>query len=174
MFHHTNKIIFDGCNLLKKKLSDTIHISQRTVVTGTTNLLPASKSLSNRALILAALAKGESTLQNLSNANDTDLMRRLVSSPDTTIDVEDAGTTMRFLTAYFTVTNQPKIITGTPRMKKRPIGILVNALREIGAEINYLENDGYPPLERSFDSLLKTVRSLIFREMSAVNLSQHS
>lgn len=128
-------------------MSNTIHISQRTVVTGTTNLLPASKSLSNRALILAALTKGASTLHNLSNANDTDLMKRLVSSNDTTIDVEDAGTTMRFLTAYFTVTNQPKMLTGTPRMKKRPIGILVNALREIGAEINYLENDGYPPLQ---------------------------
>src|SRR5690606_17890088 len=63
------------------------------------------------------------------------------------IDVEDAGTTMRFLTAYFSITNQKKILTGTARMKERPIGILVEALRSLGAEIDYLEKEGYPPLE---------------------------
>lgn len=74
-------------------------------------------------------------------------MLRLVNSPEHIIDVEDAGTTMRFLTAYFTVTGQQKIMTGTARMKERPIAILVNALRELGAEIHYLDKDGYPPHE---------------------------
>lgn len=74
-------------------------------------------------------------------------MLRLVNSTDHTIDVEDAGTTMRFLTAYLTVTGQHKIMTGTARMKERPIAILVNALRELGAGITYLEKDGYPPHE---------------------------
>ncbi len=128
-------------------MNDSLHISQRTVVNGTAVLLPASKSLSNRALILAALAKGQSTLKNLSNANDTQLMQRLVAATEKIIDVEDAGTTMRFLTAYFAATNQSKILTGTPRMKQRPIGILVDALRKIGAEITYLEKDGYPSHE---------------------------
>ncbi len=128
-------------------MTDAIHISERTVVSGTAALIPASKSLSNRALILAALAKGNSSLSNLSNANDTQLMQRLISSPNKEINVEDAGTTMRFLTAYFSVTNQSKILTGTPRMKQRPIGILVDALREVGVDINYLEKEGYPSHE---------------------------
>jgi 3-phosphoshikimate 1-carboxyvinyltransferase len=93
-----------------------------------------------------ALAGNTSKLHNLSDANDTQLMLRLVNSPDTEIDVEDAGTTMRFLTAYFSVTNQKKTITGTSRMKERPIGILVNALRTLGVDIDYAEKDGYPPL----------------------------
>jgi 3-phosphoshikimate 1-carboxyvinyltransferase len=86
-------------------------------------------------------------LHNLSDANDTQLMLKLVNSPDRIIDVEDAGTTMRFLTAYFSVTRQHKVLTGTERMKERPIGILVNALRLLGSEIEYLEKDGFPPHE---------------------------
>lgn len=84
-------------------------------------------------------------MHNLSDANDTQLMLRLVNSKDEEIDVEDAGTTMRFLTAYFTVINQKKVMTGSHRMKERPIGILVDALRSLGAEIEYLGVDGYPP-----------------------------
>ncbi len=114
---------------------------------GEASLLPASKSISNRALIINALAGGTSELHNLSDANDTQLMLRLVNSGDKIIDVEDAGTTMRFLTAYFSVTNQQKILTGTARMKERPIGILVDALRNLGAEIEYLEKAGFPPHE---------------------------
>jgi 3-phosphoshikimate 1-carboxyvinyltransferase len=114
---------------------------------GTASLLPASKSIANRALIINALAGGKSELENLSDANDTQLMLRLVNAPQQVIDVEDAGTTMRFLTAYFSVTGQHKILTGTSRMKERPIGILVNALRTLGVDIQYTEKDGYPPLE---------------------------
>ena len=128
-------------------MSSSIQIKRTTVLKGKASLLPASKSISNRALIINALAGNSSKLENLSDANDTQLMLRLVNSKDRIIDVEDAGTTMRFLTAYFSVTGQHKVLTGTERMKERPIGILVNALRTLGAEIDYLERDEYPPHE---------------------------
>jgi len=109
--------------------------------------LPSSKSVSNRALVLNALSRERAPLNNLSEARDTVLMTQLLDSPEKIIDVKDAGTTMRFLTAYFSVTNQNKILTGTARMKERPIFPLVNALREIGVVIEYLEKEGYPPFE---------------------------
>lgn len=124
-----------------------IYLKRTNVLKGLASLLPASKSISNRALIINALAGGTSALHNLSDANDTQLMLKLVNASDQTIDVEDAGTTMRFLTAYFAVTGRHKILTGTSRMKERPIGILVNALRAVGAEIRYTGQEGYPPLE---------------------------
>ena len=114
---------------------------------GTASLLPASKSISNRALIINALAGNGAALHNLSDANDTQLMLRLVGSPDKTIDVEDAGTTMRFLTAFFAVAGKNKILTGTDRMLERPIALLVEALRELGATITYLGKEGFPPHE---------------------------
>ena len=110
--------------------------------------LPASKSESNRALIINALAKG--TLDNLSNlaeARDTQTMIRLLSESGPEADVLDAGTTMRFLTAYYAVTGANKKMTGTPRMCERPIGILVDALRALGADITYLNKEGYPPMQ---------------------------
>ena len=109
--------------------------------------LPASKSESNRLLILQALSQGAVKARNLSDARDTDLMQAALTSGNGIIDVRDAGTTMRFLTAYFCATGQHKVLTGTERMCERPIGILVDALREIGFKINYKKNDGYPPLE---------------------------
>ena len=119
--------------------------------------LASSKSESNRALILDALTGFRCDLQNLSTARDTQTMIRLLKSTDPTADVLDAGTTMRFLTAYFAirgratngpaVTSQQKTMTGAPRMCERPIGILVDALRTLGANITYLNNDGYPPLQ---------------------------
>jgi 3-phosphoshikimate 1-carboxyvinyltransferase len=121
-------------------------IKTKNKLSGIAELLPASKSISNRVLIIDALAGGKSALGNLSDANDTQLMRRLVKTEEKIIDVEDAGTTMRFLTAYFAITGQNKVITGTKRMKERPIGILVDALRTLGADIVYAEQDGYPPL----------------------------
>jgi 3-phosphoshikimate 1-carboxyvinyltransferase len=127
-------------------LSSSITLLRHNTLQGIAKTLPASKSISNRVLIIDALSGNQSTLNNLSDANDTQLMRALVNSGNETIDVEDAGTTMRFLTAYFAVTNQKKTITGTSRMKERPIGILVDALRTLGAEIQYLEKEGYPPL----------------------------
>jgi 3-phosphoshikimate 1-carboxyvinyltransferase len=132
---------------MKDLKPSTLTLQQNKFIHGTADFLPASKSISNRVLIMNALAGSGSRLHNLSDANDTQLMLRLVSSSDAVIDVEDAGTTMRFLTAYFAITNQRKVLTGTARMKERPIGILVDALRTLGAEIHYRENDGYPPIE---------------------------
>lgn len=123
------------------KLSRNPHLQ------GTIHKLSSSKSISNRALILKALSGNQSIVSNLSDARDTQLMIRLVSSTDFTIDVMDAGTTMRFLTAYYAVTNQQKTLTGSARMKERPIGILVDALRTLGASITYVEKDGYPPIQ---------------------------
>jgi len=128
-------------------LDTSIQIKRTVVLKGEAALLPASKSISNRALIINALAGGRSVLHNLSDANDTQLMLRLVNATDKVIDVEDAGTTMRFLTAYFSITKQQKILTGTARMKERPIAILVDALRKLGVEIEYLEKEGFPPHE---------------------------
>ncbi|HLT08881.1 MAG TPA: 3-phosphoshikimate 1-carboxyvinyltransferase [Cyclobacteriaceae bacterium] len=108
--------------------------------------LPSSKSESNRALIIDALTEGENIISNLAEARDTQTMIRLLSEDPEVLDVLDAGTTMRFLTAYAALTNRQKILTGTPRMCERPIGILVDALRTIGARIDYQVKDGYPPL----------------------------
>lgn len=126
-------------------LNNEIHIKRRSFLSGTAKYLPASKSISNRALIINALAGGDSVLNNLSDANDTQLMLRLLGSNEAVIDVEDAGTTMRFLTAYFALCGKHKTLTGTKRMQERPIGILVDALRLLGCEIKYEKNNGYPP-----------------------------
>jgi 3-phosphoshikimate 1-carboxyvinyltransferase len=108
--------------------------------------LPSSKSESNRALVIDALTEGKNKLHNLAEARDTQTMIRLLGQNPPIFDVLDAGTTMRFLTAYAAVTNQHKVMTGTPRMCERPIGILVDALREVGAEIHFMNVEGYPPL----------------------------
>ncbi|MCF0057351.1 3-phosphoshikimate 1-carboxyvinyltransferase [Dyadobacter sp. CY356] len=109
--------------------------------------LAASKSECNRALIINALTDFKSDLSNISEARDSQTMLRLLKSDDAVADVIDAGTTMRFLTAYFTVTNQKKRMTGTPRMCERPIGILVDALKILGADISYENVPGYPPMQ---------------------------
>lgn len=108
--------------------------------------LPASKSESNRALIIQALCKEDINLNNLAEARDTQTMIRLLQSEGHVLDVLDAGTTMRFLTAYFSAVGRDQILTGTPRMCQRPIGVLVDALRNLGAEIEYWKQEGYPPL----------------------------
>lgn len=109
--------------------------------------LPSSKSESNRVLIINALTQGENKLSNLAEARDTQTMIRLLQEDPEIYDVLDAGTTMRFLTAYAALNNRKKTLTGTPRMCERPIGILVDALRQLGAEIEYLGKEGYPPLK---------------------------
>ena len=109
--------------------------------------LPASKSISNRVLIIHSLARGTHRLENLSDCDDTRVMVRALEAKESeTIDIMAAGTAMRFLTAYFSVTPGTRILTGTERMKQRPIRILVDALRELGADIEYVENEGFPPL----------------------------
>lgn len=125
----------------------SITLHKTTHLSGTVKFLPASKSISNRVLVLNALAGGGSDIQNLSEANDTKLMQTLLTSDDYILNAEDAGTTMRFLTAYCAVQPTVRQLTGTERMKQRPIGILVQALRELGSEIKFLEKEGFPPLE---------------------------
>ncbi len=126
---------------------EKVHLYKNSQVFDVKIQLASSKSESNRALIINALSGFKGDLQNLSSARDTQTMIRLLKSEEPIADVIDAGTTMRFLTAYFTATNQNKTMTGTPRMCERPIGILVEALKTIGAEIDYLQKDGYPPLQ---------------------------
>lgn len=110
--------------------------------------MPASKSESNRALVINALANGTiDNLSNLAEARDTQTMIRLLSENEKEADVLDAGTTMRFLTAYYAVTGATKKMTGTPRMCERPIGILVDALQTLGADITYVNHEGYPPMQ---------------------------
>lgn len=152
-------------------LNTSISISKKSSLHGTASLMPASKSISNRVLIMSALAKEKSSLHNLSDANDTQLMLKRVNSSDYEIDVEDAGTTMRFLTAYFSITNQKKLLTGTKRMQERPIGILVNALRSLGADITYVGNEGYPPLKINGFAEQKTNRIKIRGDVSSQFIS---
>ena len=124
----------------------SLTLPQQPIFNSVTIPLPSSKSESNRVLIIDALTEGVNHISNLAEARDTQTMIRLLSQNPPVFDVLDAGTTMRFLTAYATVTNQKKIMTGTPRMCERPIGILVDALIEIGADIHYMGVEGFPPL----------------------------
>jgi len=112
---------------------------------GTINL-PASKSISNRALIIKALAGGNTPPENLSDCDDTEVIIKALKEMPDTIDIGAAGTSMRFLTAYLAVTQGEHTLTGSKRMKQRPIASLVEALQALGADIRYTENAGFPPL----------------------------
>jgi 3-phosphoshikimate 1-carboxyvinyltransferase len=109
--------------------------------------LAGSKSISNRALIIRALCDTQFPIDKLANAKDTDLLQALLASTEDIRDAGAAGTTFRFMTAYLSTQAGSQILTGTERMKQRPIGVLVNALRTLGAQITYLEKEGYPPLQ---------------------------
>ena len=109
--------------------------------------ITGSKSESNRLLLLQALFP-EIEIENLSNSDDSNLMRNALSKSSDVIDIHHAGTAMRFLTAYLSIKENRQVeITGSKRMKERPIKILVNALKDLGANIKYLENKGFPPLK---------------------------
>ncbi len=108
--------------------------------------LAGSKSISNRALIIQALCEEDFPIHRLANAKDTQLLQSLLNSEEDVLDAGAAGTTYRFLTAYLSIQAGVQVLTGTERMKQRPIKILVEALRQLGATIAYLENEGYPPL----------------------------
>ncbi|WP_430935408.1 3-phosphoshikimate 1-carboxyvinyltransferase [Saccharicrinis sp. 156] len=116
--------------------------------------LPTSKSISNRALILNALAYSAKPIKNLSDSDDTQLMLKALQSDSNNFDVGAAGTTMRFLTAFLSKIVGEWTITGSERMKQRPIKILVEALNKLGAKIEYIEKEGYPPL-RIFGSSME-------------------
>lgn len=109
--------------------------------------LPSSKSISNRALILNALAMSSFGIENLSVCDDTNVMVDAFRSESNLIDVKAAGTSMRFLTAFLSITPGEWIITGTERMQLRPIHVLADALISLGAQIQYLGKIGYPPLK---------------------------
>ena len=108
--------------------------------------LPASKSISNRVLMIHALAGGDTLPDNLSDCDDTEVIIRALAAMPYEIDIKAAGTAMRFMTAYLSVTEGKHLLTGTDRMKRRPIAPLVNALRYLGADIRYAGETGFPPL----------------------------
>lgn len=109
-------------------------------------VLPSSKSISNRALVINALSGSNVSVDNVSDCDDTRVMVEWMSRQPETVDVGAAGTAMRFSTALLAVGDGTRLITGSERMKNRPIGVLVNALRELGADVTYVEKEGFPPL----------------------------
>ncbi len=116
--------------------------------------LPSSKSISNRLLLLNALSYSPFEIKNLSDSDDTKVMLKVLNANSNTFDVGAAGTSMRFLTAFLSKIVGEWVITGSSRMKERPIKTLVDALNQLGAKIEYIEKEGYPPL-RIFGSALK-------------------
>jgi len=154
-------------NILLTKSSKSVH--------GTVHLT-GSKSECNRALLIEALSNGKVKIENISDAADAATMLRVLSPESRVlsqnseasglktqdsrlINIGPAGTAMRFLTAYFAIGDEEVILTGSERMKQRPIGILVEALRKLGAQIDYVENEGFPPikLKGSFEQLSNKV-----------------
>lgn len=110
--------------------------------------ITGSKSESNRLLLLNQLFQNALTLENVSNSEDSQLMQKALANTTDLIDIHHAGTAMRFLTAYYSIQEGRSVtLTGSDRMKQRPIGVLVDALNQLGADISYLENDGFPPLK---------------------------
>ena len=109
--------------------------------------LNSSKSESNRLLIIKALSEKEIKIKNLSKANDSVLLKNLLESENLVVwDAQDAGTSFRFLTSFLAIKKEHVVLSGTERMKQRPVKVLVDALNKIGAEILYLENEGFPPI----------------------------
>ncbi|MHC5200618.1 3-phosphoshikimate 1-carboxyvinyltransferase [Myroides sp. LJL119] len=122
------------------KLSPSQLLSQQELT------ISGSKSESNRLLILQELFPGL-TILNLSDSDDVKAMQSALGSTQATLDIHHAGTTMRFLTAYYSLcTTKQLVLTGSSRMQERPIGILVDALRQLKADISYVNQPGYPPL----------------------------
>ncbi len=118
--------------------------------------LNGSKSISNRLLIIEALCDEDFNISNLSNAQDTQTLYRLLRHADEQVlDAGDAGTTYRFLTAYLAMQQRRQLLTGSKRMLERPIKLLVDALRSLGADIQYVGKEGYPPLQINKAQLAK-------------------
>lgn len=109
-------------------------------------VLDGSKSISNRVLMIRALSDEDFTIDHLSTSKDTTTLNHLLSQTETTFDAGAAGTTFRFMTAYLALQPDTQVLTGSERMKQRPVGVLVEALNQLGANITYLEKTGYPPL----------------------------
>ncbi len=140
--------------------------------------LTGSKSESNRALIIQALSKGVVAVSNLSAAADTVIMQRAIKQAATTdgenasiVDIGPAGTAMRFLTSYLNLQAGNFILTGTERMQQRPIGILVDALKSLGAQITYDKSEGYPPLHIQGGKTFSASRVTIKGDVSSQYIS---
>ncbi len=130
-----------GCQLRTMKLEKSRLIGNKTIQ------ISGSKSISNRLLILESLFKNIQ-IGNLSNSQDTQLLKKALSENTETVDIHHAGTAMRFLTSYYSIAEgKTTILTGSGRMKERPIKNLVTALQNLGVEIEYLENEGFPPVK---------------------------
>ena len=122
--------------------------------------LDGSKSISNRALIIRALCGQHFDIKNLSTSKDSELMQALLASDSDVLDAGAAGTTFRFMTAFLSMQEGSQTLTGTDRMKQRPIGVLAEALKKLGADIEYLEKDGYPPLKINTPNSLGKISEL--------------
>ncbi len=141
-------------------MSTNILLTKKTKTVNGEVHLTGSKSECNRALIIEALSNGKVRVENISDAADAVTLQEVLKSgafkgsSDSGLKTQDlrlvnigpAGTAMRFLTAYFTLQDEEVVLTGSERMKQRPIGVLVDALRKLGAEISYEENEGFPPI----------------------------
>lgn len=128
--------------------SESVNISVASRKLNCTIPLTGSKSECNRALIMQALSDGLVRVDNISEAADTVTLNNILENNyQNVVDVGPAGTAMRFLTAFYAVKDSERILTGSARMKQRPIGILVDALRTLGADIEYVEKEGFPPLK---------------------------
>ena len=137
-----------------------IFLSKTSIKKKSSIVITGSKSESNRLLLLQALYP-QIKIENLSNSDDSEIMQRALASTSEVIDIHHAGTAMRFLTAYFAIQEGREVIlTGSSRMKERPIKILVEALQELGADITYEENEGYPPIKIKGKKLTKNKVSL--------------
>ena len=146
-----------------------IHLSPSKIQSSSKITITGSKSETNRLLLLQALFP-ELELKNTSNSDDSEVMLKalrdfsgtesnsqIISHKSQIIDVHHAGTAMRFLTAYFAIQpNCEVVLTGSSRMKERPIHILVNALNELGAQIFYEEKEGFPPIKIKGTALVKS------------------
>ena len=137
-----------------------LHLQKSSIKQSSKIAITGSKSEANRMLILQALYPNIN-IKNLSNSDDSKLMQTALASKGELIDIHHAGTAMRFLTAYFSVQeDRETILTGSKRMKERPIGILVDALNTLGADISYLQNKGFPPIKIKGQKLNKHKVSL--------------
>ena len=155
-----------------------MRIEKVKLLDGKTVAITGSKSISNRLLILGKLF-GNLKIENLSNSQDTQLLQKALGEDSEIVDIHHAGTAMRFLTSYFAIQEGRKtILTGSERMKQRPIKPLVDALRELGAEIDYMENEGFPPLriqgkkiEKSFVKIPANISSQFITSLLLVGAS---
>lgn len=133
--------------------------------------LDGSKSISNRALIIQALCEKSFDITHLSTSKDTTTLQQLLNSNDNLLDAGAAGTTFRFMTAYLALKDGRQVLTGSERMKQRPVAVLVDALNSLGANISYLEKEGYPPLAISSPTIKDNKRLSISANVSSQYIS---